>query len=107
MRRRAGPTTPLRSPALPWLAVGLACSLVLAGPFEVRAATPSPGPSGPTSPGLETDEDPDIPPFLRDIDKETYLRLRDAFIGMLRGFDDPNRLPSPPPQTPNQFSAPH
>src|SRR5258708_1783080 len=103
MRRRAGPTTPLRSPALPWLAVGLACSLVLAGPFEVRAATPSPGPSGPTSPGVETDGDRDIAPFLRDIDKETYLRLRDAFIGMLRGFDDAKRLPYNPRQRAIEF----
>jgi uncharacterized repeat protein (TIGR01451 family) len=103
MGRRANPTTPRRSPASPWLGVGLACSLVLAGPLIVRAATPSPAPSGPTSPGLGPDEDPDIPPFLRDIDKETYLRLRDAFIGMLRGFDDAKRLPYNPRQRAIEF----
>jgi len=52
---------------------------------------------------LGPDEDPDIPPFLRDIDKETYLRLRDAFIGMLRGFDDAKRLPYNPRQRAIEF----
>jgi hypothetical protein len=70
--------------------------------FLTSAAEVAAEPQTPAA-AVESGEDPDVPRFLGNIDKETFLRLRDQEIWSLRGFDDAKRLPYNPRQRAIEF----